>query len=57
MPVRLWGGLWEGGGAVSTVDLRVLPMSGHGKILVITTMNPAGREVTKAIICDAAPSV
>lgn len=53
----MWGGLWAGGVAICVVDHRASPVSAHGKMFVMTAMNPAGEEVTKFITCGAAPFV
>lgn len=45
------------GSAVCAVDHGAPAISAHGKMFVTTSMNPAGKEVTSAIICDAAPSL
>lgn len=50
-------GCGQVGGAVYTVDRRTIPIAGYGEISVTAAVNHARKEVTKPIICDAAPSV
>lgn len=54
MTVSLRTGLWAGRGAAYPVGT---PTAGCGRTFVVTATPPAGKEVTKSIICAAAPSV
>lgn len=54
---QIVGGLWAVEGAVRTVDLRSPPTSGHGRMFVVVAVTPTAKEVTKGLVCDAAPSV
>ena len=33
------------------------PTSGHGRMFVVVAVTPTAKEVTKGLVCDAAPSV